>query len=243
VSRRPFRLPTVLAAAVVATSAGLGVMSTSVGATTNQCTGTVTGGTKFSFTVPKGAACTLVGTRVAGSIDVKEGGYLQLTRATVAGNITAKGAQTVFIDSGTQIAGSLSADSTAQVFVFGTSMSGNIDVDRASEAVQLCGLSLSGNVKIERSGQDILVGDPQAVDCPGNTIRGNLDVIDNRTDNELIVKGNNVIGNVKIARNTGPSVKVVQANRGPGILDCTANAAPFTGTPNPGWTWRRGQCA
>jgi hypothetical protein len=242
VSRRPARMSKVIAAAAVAT-AGIGVMSSSAGAAGTPCTGTVNGGTKYNLTVPAGAACTLVGTRIAGSIEVKEGGYLQLTGATLAGDITATGAQTVFIDTGTQIAGSLTATSTAQVFVFDTSMAGNVNVKQASQAVQLCGLSLAGNVKVERSGQDILIGDPLTVDCPGNTIHGNLDVLDNSTFNELVVRGNTVVGNITVARNTGPSVKVVQSNRGLGVLDCSANAAPFTGTANPDWMWRRGQCA
>jgi hypothetical protein len=104
---------------------------------------------------------------------------------------------------------------------------------------------VQGNINVERSGRDILVGDPLADGCPGNVVkRGDIEVEDNFTDVELVVRGNNIWrGDLDVKRNEGPSAKFVQNNEGGGRLDCRGNDAPFTASGNTGWDRMKGQCA
>jgi hypothetical protein len=99
-------------------------------------------------------------------------------------------------------------------------------------------------VEVKRSGRDILIGDPQAVDCAGNVIgRGDLRVLNNSTNVELVVRGNKLRrGDLEVKGNTGTSEKFVQGNRGGRRLTCRGNANPFADSGNAGWDKKSGQC-
>jgi hypothetical protein len=212
-----------------------------------KCNRAVTGATvKGDLVVPAGGACRLKRVTVRGDLTVRAGGFLQATHTTVRGDARGRKAQTLFFDGGSRVKGDVVGESTVQVFVFGSTVGGRIEVRQAVGKVNLCGNTVQGDIHIsKRSGPDILVGDPLAVDCPGNVVkRGDILLEDNATDVELVVRGNTLKqGDLVLKRNGGPSAKTVQDNAGKGQLVCLGNAAPFAASGNSGWARLLGQCA
>jgi hypothetical protein len=73
--------------------------------------------------------------------------------------------------------------------------------------------------------------------------RGNIEIMSNSTDVELVVRGNTVKrGNLQVVENVGPVEKFVQTNRGGGGLSCRGNGTPFVASGNTGWSTTAGQC-
>ena len=210
------------------------------------CDGSATGVTvNGGVTVPQGGACELTNSTVRGDVKVRGNGFFHGTNTNVRGDVKGKRAQTIFLDGGSSVRGDVSGDRTAQVFIFASTVGGEIDVQRATDKVNVCGNSVSGDIKVARSGRDILIGDPLALGCPGNTVkRGNISVEDNSTDVELIVRGNTINrGDLEVKRNSGTSGKFVEDNKGGDKLDCRGNNQPFSASNNTGWNKRAGQCA
>jgi hypothetical protein len=211
-----------------------------------ECNGTASGMTiRGDLVVPSGGSCQLIDSTVRGDVRVRGAAYFQATNTTVRGDVYAKRAQTVFIEDGSVVRGNIGTERTSQVFLFDSSTNGNIDVDRADHRVHVCGMTVQGGIEVERSGRDILIGDPQAVDCAGNLVkRGDIEVEDNFTDVELIVRGNTIKrGDLTVKRNEGPSDKYVQDNVGGDTLSCRGNDSPFAASGNTGWHKSLGQCA
>ena len=142
----------------------------------------------------------------------------------------------------TRVGGNLEIRDTGQLFVFGSQIGGNLTARDVSATVQLCTSQVGGNARVQDSGVELLIGDPQAVDCAGNRIGGNVSVEDNFTDVYFVVRGNTIGGNLRVSDNAGPSEKLVQDNVGGGVVDSAGNGSPFVGTPNT-FPLRRGQCA
>jgi hypothetical protein len=211
-----------------------------------RCNRTLAGRTvRSDLVVPAGGACRLKRVTVRGGVTVRAGGYLQATHTTVRGDVKARRALTLFFDGGSNLAGDVVGDSTGQVFIFASTVGGRLDVRHASGKVNVCGSTVGGDIHISRrSGPDILVGDPLAVDCPGNVVRrGDIVIEDNSTDVELVVQGNTLKrGDLVLTRNGGPSAKTVVGNTGTARLLCEGNAAPFGASGNIGWATALGQC-
>ena len=210
------------------------------------CDDVITGSTlRADVTVPTGGTCRLVNSTVRGDIRIRANGYFQATNTKVRGDVRGKRAQTIFLEGGSAVRGDVEADRTAQVFVFASKVGGEIDIVRATDKVNVCGNSVRGSIEVEKSGTDILVGDPLALDCPGNVVkRGDIEVQDNATDVELVVRGNTISrGNLEVRRNGGPSGKFVEDNKGGAKLDCRGNSQPFNASGNTGWRKTSGQCS
>jgi hypothetical protein len=211
-----------------------------------ECNGTATGITiRGDLSVPSGGACRLIDSTVRGDVKVRGGAYFQATNTTVRGNVRGKRAQTIFIEGGSAVKRSVEAERTSQVFVFGSTVGDSIEVLRADDRVQVCGVTVQEDIEVERSGRDILIGDPLTVGCPGNLVkRGNIEVVDNLTDRELVIRGNTIKrGDLEVRRNSGPSAKFVQDNVAGDVLTCKGNGSPFTASGNTGWKKKFGQCA
>ena len=197
------------------------------------------------LTVPAGGSCELVNSIVRGDVKVRARGYFQASNTSIHGDVDATRAQTLFIEDGSLVRGDVEGDRTAQVFVFGSKVRGEIEVRRASDKVNICGNTVKEDIRIVRSGRDILVGDPRATDCPGNNVvqRGDIRIEYNFTDVELVVRGNKINkGNLVVKLNRGPAAKFVQDNTGGNMLVCAGNDPLFTGSGNTGWLTSSGQC-
>jgi hypothetical protein len=224
----------------------LAVASTAVARDRFTCDGVFTGATYDDVVVPRDGNCTLVGATVNGNVKALEGAYVQATGTSIGGNVQADGAQTLFVDTGSKVSGTIKAFRTSQVFVFNARVVGEIEVRRSSDTVQICGTTVTkGDIEVERSNRDILIGDPLAIDCAGNLVkRGNVEINHNSTIVEFVIRGNTITkGDLEVIGNTGPVPKVVEDNIGGDRLKCSGNSGSFIARGNRSWDHKQGQCA
>jgi hypothetical protein len=208
-----------------------------------QCAGTMAAATVRNVTVPSGGSCTLLNSNVTGRVSAGAGAYLQATGTSIAGDIVGNDAQTLFVERGSRVNGSIQASRVAQVFLFSSRVRKNVEVDHATDQIFICGSTIErGSIKVIRSARDILIGGSRSDECGGNTVRrGDMAVLWNTTDVQLVVKGNRFPkGNLLVAGNTGPSQKLVQGNSGGRRIACRANAGSFRGVQNR--RWKSGGC-
>jgi hypothetical protein len=210
-----------------------------------KCNGVFKGKTYDDVTVPRGAACTLTGSTVRGDVKALKDAYFQATDTAVRGDVEGKGAQTIFIDTGSRVAGSVEAVGAIQFYVYNSTIGEDIEPERVEEAVQICGNTVRrGNIEVRRSGFDVLIGDPLAVGCRGNVVkRGDVKVTRNFSLVEFVLRGNTIKrGDLQVTSNTGPTPKFVQGNTGGGRITCRGNTL-LTASGNTGWDRALGQCA
>jgi carbonic anhydrase/acetyltransferase-like protein (isoleucine patch superfamily) len=210
-----------------------------------RCNGVFKGKTYDDVTVPRGAACTLTNATVRGDVRVLRGAYLQTRGTTVRGDVEGSSAQTIFIDSGSNVRGSVEAVKATQFYVYNSTIGEDIEPEQIEEAVQICGNTVrTGNIEVRRSGTDVLIGDPQAEGCRGNVVkRGDVKVMRNFSLIEFVLRGNTIRrGDLEVTQNTGPTPKLVQDNTGGGRIVCRGNTL-LTASGNKGWDRGVGQCA
>jgi hypothetical protein len=221
-----------------------------------RCDGVFKGKAYRDVVVPRGAACALVDSTVAGDVRALKNSYFQATNTAVRGDIEGDEAQTIFIEAGSRAA-SIEAVRTAQFFVFNSTVLEDIEPERTKEVVQICGNTVRrGNIEVRRTGPqngngtaphpgaDILIGDPLAQGCRGNLVkRGDIKVTRNFTDIEFVIRGNGIKkGDLQVLKNTGPVQKLIDANIGGDRLVCRENTLLVT-TANARWNRELGQCA
>ncbi len=210
-----------------------------------KCDGVFTGLTVRDVVVPRDGACTLTDSTVKGKVRVLGDAYFQATGSSIRKDVEGDGAQTIFIDTGSRVRGDIDANKTIQLYVYNSTVRGDIGARGATDTVQVCGNTVQkGDIKVRKSGTDILIGDPLAIGCPGNSVkRGDVRITENFTDVELVVSGNTLgKGSLKVSGNTGPAGKFVQSNEGGDTLSCKGNDSPFTASGNSGWLDEKGQC-
>ena len=170
--------------------------------------------------------------------------YFQTTGTIVRGDVEGKSAQTIFIDTGSKVGGSVEAVRAVQFYVYNSTVGEDIEPERTVEAVQICGNTVrKGNIEVRRSGNDVLIGDPLAVGCRGNVVkRGDIMVTRNFSLVEFVLRGNTIKrGDLEVTNNTGPTPKFVQDNLGVGRIVCSGNTL-LTASGNDGWDRKLGQC-
>jgi hypothetical protein len=87
-----------------------------------KCNGVFKGKTYDDVTVPRGAACTLTGGKVRGDVKALKDSYFQSTGTAIRGDVEGKGAQTIFIDTGSKVGGSVEAVRAVQFYVFNSTV-------------------------------------------------------------------------------------------------------------------------
>jgi hypothetical protein len=212
-----------------------GVLATaSSAAADTECNTTLTGVTVRSLTVPPGGNCVLDHAKVKGDVRVGRDAYFQATHSKVTDDVKGRYAQTIFVEDSSTVAGDINAYRTAQVFLFDSRVGEDIDVNRTTDKVNVCGMTVHDDIEVENSGRDILVGDPLAAGCDGNLVlRGEIEVDNNFTDVELVVRGNSILrGDLEVRNNDGPSDKFVEGNDGGDTLECSGNDQPFSASGN-----------
>jgi hypothetical protein len=221
-----------------------------------KCDGAYKSKTYGDVVVPRGAACTLVDSKVRGNVRVLKSAYFQATNTAIAGDVEGREAQTIYMEARSRAA-SVESVGAVQFFVFNSIIGEDIEPERTREKVQICGNTVRrGNIEVRGSGPasrkslsqhpgtDILIGDPLAEGCRGNDVkRGDIKVIGNYTDIEFVIRGNRVRrGNLQVSRNTGPVPKIVDANEGGNRVSCRGNTL-IAESGNTDWSRIRGQCA
>jgi hypothetical protein len=209
-----------------------------------ECTTTRSGATiEGDLVVPDGASCTITGSKVGGNVRVGKDAFFEASSSNIAGDVKGRRSLTIFIDTGTTVGGQVDASGASQVFVFDSTIGDEVDVRGATDKVHICGNQVQRDVEVSSSSRDILVGDPLAVGCAGNTVGHDIEVDGNSVDVELVVRGNTVGDDLLVRDNSGTADKFVQNNTGGDRLACWGNDQPFTGTPNAGFASSEGQCA
>jgi hypothetical protein len=207
------------------------------------CSGTLTGVNVGKVVVLDNDTCTLVGSTVTGDVKVGKNAYFEADATSIQGNVKANQSLTIYTHDGSTISGSVKANKTTQVFLFDGSVGKDVQAQSitGSGHVQVCGMTIGHNVQIQKAGTDILVGDSLA-GCGGNTVAGDVKIMNNFTDVELDVQDNAISGKLTVSKNTGPSDKLVVDNTGGKYLQCVNNSGPFVGSPNSGFAKASGQC-
>jgi hypothetical protein len=208
-----------------------------------QCDGIVKNVTVRNVTVPSGGTCILRDADVTGRVSVLGASYFQAIHTDIAGDVAGTGAQTVFLEGGSRVGGSVRTTGVAQVFMFSSRVRKNVRVDRTTDQVFICGTTVErGSITVMRSARDILIGGSRSDGCGGNSVRrGNMSVLWNRTDVQLVISGNRFPkGNLLVSGNGGPSAKIVHGNLGGTHIACQANAGYFRASQNR--RWKSGGC-
>lgn len=207
------------------------------------CNGTLTGVNLGKVVVPDNGTCMLVGSTVTGDVKVGKNAYFEADATSIQGNVKANQSLTIYTHDGSTVSGGVKANKTTQVFLFDGSVGKDVQAQSitGSGHVQVCGMTIGHNILIQRAGTDILVGDSLA-GCGGNTVSGNVKIMNNVTDVELDVQDNTIAGKLTVSKNTGPSDKWVVNNTGGKKIQCESNSAPFVGSPNSGFVQAQGQC-
>jgi hypothetical protein len=201
---------------------------------TTTCRGALAHATIRDLTVPDGAVCRISGSTVNGSVTVYRNAYFEAWDTRVKGTIHATDALTVFLHDQTSVTGSVLVDGAAQLFLYRTTVGGTVRITHAVAPgyghVQVCE-TRAGGIEITASGPDVLVGDPER-GCPGNTVTGDVVIVDNNVASELQVSGNIVSGSLLVTNTTGAAPKNVTNNTLQGRLDLSNNSAPFDASNN-----------
>ncbi len=208
-----------------------------------QCNGVLHGVTVRNVTVQSGQSCIVRDANVTGRVSATSGSYFQAIHSRIAGDLIGNGSQTVFVEGGSLVRGSVRATQVAQVFLFSSRVTKDVKVDRANDQVFICNSTVErGDISITRSSRDILIGGTAANGCGGNSVRrGSMSVLWNSTDVQLVVSGNRFPkGNLLVSGNKGPSQKSVRGNVGGTRIACQSNGGSFTASKNR--RWKSGGC-
>lgn len=118
-------LPTIAAAGLLLT----GTVATAPGASAadRTCRGTIGKVTVDNVNVPKGATCTLTGTRVKGNVTVRSGAILKASRVNVDGNIQTQGHRSLSV-SYSVVDGNIQAEKGAGTHVRRNTVDGDIQI-------------------------------------------------------------------------------------------------------------------
>jgi cytoskeletal protein CcmA (bactofilin family) len=213
------------------------------------CNDTYSGITVDDVVVPANGTCKLTDSTVAGRVTVRDGGYFEARGTTIANQVHATRAETLFIDAGSVVGSDIEANRTAQVFLYNSLAAREIDARRANDVVNVCGMTVRDDLEVKDSSDDILVGSSdQTTECAGNVVlRGDIEVERNVAETELVVQSNDLLdGDLEVNDNSGSSeFKLVQNNTGRNDerIVCEGNESPFTGSPNAGFGTAVGQCS
>ena len=145
----------------------------------NACNGAYNGKFTGNLTVSASQNCFLTGS-VTGTI-TQTGGQLNLSGASVGGNVQVRGGS----------------------FSFGpsTTIQGNLQVQGLPASTKqnaVCGVTVNGTVQYQNNAAPVEIGSPSS--CFGNTVTGNVLVQSNTA--AVTVSGNTVKGNLQVLSNT-----------------------------------------
>ena len=124
-----------------------------------------------TVTVPAGAACELLGTRLVGSILVGSGATLDARDVRANGNLQAEGAAHVSLSGISSIGGSVQIKQGGSALVSGAEVTGDIQVDAMRGAVVASGNRVNGSLQA--------VGNRGGITITENRMNGNLQCKEN----------------------------------------------------------------
>jgi len=141
------------------------------GANGVTCQGSIGAQRYASVTVPAGATCTLLGTRIDGNVAVGAGATLQASGLAVGGHIEAQGAAVVMVNSNSTVAGNILLR-----------QGGSATVDQ---------VQVGGNLRLEAN--------QRALTATRNQVGGSLQVLNNQAG--VVVRNNAIVGALECQNN------------------------------------------
>lgn len=165
------RIRTGLVAAAVAVAAIAALLPQAAIAEESSCRGTLNGVTVDNLRVPKGATCTLRGTRVKGTITVRRGATLVATGIKVVGNIQAENAKNVVVNGSSKVGGSIQIKQGKAATIRGVRIKGDLQYDHNRKPLRAEGNRVVGSIQV--------VGNSGGVTIASNVVNGNLDCKEN----------------------------------------------------------------
>lgn len=171
----------VITAAVTATA----VVPATAQAEETTCQGTIGAKTVDNLRVPEGAACTLLGTRVQGTVKVETAATVRAKRVRVIGNVQGENAKRVNVVRGSRVDGSVQVvqgtfakvkkstinadilydENTGRVRALSNRVGGNIQAFKNTGGVKIATNGVDGNLQCKENEPAPIGG--------GNVVQGN----------------------------------------------------------------------
>lgn len=179
------KIKLVLTGAVAGVVLGGPVLATPAFADERACRGTIRAVTLDNVRVPKGARCSLVGTRVKGNVKVERNATLVARKVNVDGDVQGEGARAVSVIGGSVVRGNVQVKQGGSATVTSSRITGDIQLDANRRYLRVNGNKVGGNIQV--------VGNRQGAQIHRNSVKGNLQCKENRpkpTGSKNSVRGN-----------------------------------------------------
>lgn len=150
------------------------------------CTGTIRAVTLDNVRVPQNAKCTLLGTRVKGTVKVESNATLIADDVVVIGNVQAENHRSVSIIDGSRIGGSVQIKQGGAATVSDSRIEADIQYDENNRALSVLRNVVGGSVQAVKNTGGLTI--------QRNTIDGNLQCKEN---SPAPTGGRNVVGGNK----------------------------------------------
>jgi hypothetical protein len=148
------------------------VLAPAAQAEERKCRGTIGATTVDNLLVPKGATCTLNGTKVKGTVKVANGARLYASGIRVVGNVQSEGFRVVV----------LKADSR---------IGGNVQLENGQRDGKIVASRINGDLQFESNKAKMV--------SRGSTILANLQAVQNTGD--VVLKNNTIAQNLQCKQN------------------------------------------
>ena len=136
------------------------------------CRGTIGARTLDNVKVPRGASCTLKGTKVKGTIKINKNARLEAIDVNVVGNVQGEGARNVIVRKTSRVGGSVQVVQGKRAKVANSRVNGDILYDDQRGRVVALKNKVGGNVQAFQNTGGTRVA--------GNVIDGNLQCKENK---------------------------------------------------------------
>ena len=166
-----------IVAAALAGVLALTVMAPAALAEERVCRGTIGATTVDNLRVPSGAACTLNGTKVEGTIKVENNAKLYANGVRVIGNIQSEGFQAITVREGSKVGGSV-----------------QLKNGQSNGSGKVVSTRINGDQQFEANEARMV--------ARNNTIFGNLQAVGNTGG--LVISGNTIAENLQCKENNPP---------------------------------------
>ncbi|GAA0984627.1 hypothetical protein GCM10009555_058710 [Acrocarpospora macrocephala] len=160
-----------LTGTVLGTVVGGLAVATPAFAEERTCRGTIRATTLDNIRVPAGATCTLLGTRVKGTIKVERNATLVARKVNVEGNVQAEGARAVSVVAGSIVRGSVQVKQGGAATVTSSRINADIQLDANRRYLRVNNNRVGGSIQV--------VGNHHGAQIHRNSVKGNLQCKEN----------------------------------------------------------------
>ncbi|WP_155349171.1 hypothetical protein [Acrocarpospora pleiomorpha] len=165
------KLKLTLAGTAIGAIAGGLLVATPAFAEERTCRGTIRTATLDNVRVPPGATCTLLGTRVKGTVKVERNATLLARKVNVEGNVQAEGARAVSVLAGSIVRGSVQVKQGGAATVTSSRINADIQLDANRRYLRVNNNRVGGSIQV--------IGNHNGAQIHRNSVKGNLQCKEN----------------------------------------------------------------